>query len=418
MVRPARPARDPDMARANPDAGLVTPPLETPLLALIADDMTRETVRAAARQLGWNGALVGEGGADATLTLLKTTKPPAVLIVDISDSHDPIADVSGVSALCGSGATIIAVGLVNDVRLYRSLLEAGAHDYLVKPISVEILKETLGAAAQPRSNQPAAAKSARTIALIGSRGGVGTTSLAVSTAWALAERRRTVVLLDLDLHFGSAALSLDIEPGRGLREMLAHPERIDSLLIDAAAGRAGEHLRILSAEEPLEDSFELSPEGLIAVLDTLAQSAEFVVIDIPRVLGPLSRQVLSLSDMIGLVTDLSLPAMRDTQRLVNLIKGIRGAAPMSIIANRVGGVGGEIGLADFERAIGAKVDHTIRFDKAAAVAAAESAKPLIEAAKTPAMTGALQALALRLAGESGDGDKTPATSLFKRVFGG
>jgi pilus assembly protein CpaE len=408
------------MAIATPQMSGAIMPLETPLLALIADDTTRETLRGVARQLGLNGALVGEGGAAAARTLLATTKPPGLLIVDIAGSEDPVQDIEDLAGLCQATTAIVAVGLVNDVRLYRRLREVGAEDYLVKPVTGEMLTAALAAAMAPKAvpaPAPASPNGARQIALIGSRGGTGTTTLAVSLAWDLAKSRRKVVLLDLDLHFGSTALSLDIEPGRGLRDLLANPDRIDTLLIDAAAGRVGEHLHILSAEEPLEDWFELSPGGLSTVLETLSSSSEFVVIDVPRVLGPLSREVLATADVIGVVTDLSLPAMRDTQRLVAMIKALRGDAQPLIIANRVGGVPGEIGLADFERAIGAKVDYSIRFDKIAAVAAAEAAKPLAEVAKTPQTLKSLRELTDGLAGAR-LAEKAKPSSLFKGLFGG
>jgi pilus assembly protein CpaE len=393
-----------------------------PLLALIADDATRETLRGVARDLGLNGALIGEGGAGAAATLLQTTTPPTLLIIDISDSQDPVLDVKAVVGFCGTTTTIIAVGQINDVRFYRALRDAGLQDYLVKPISPETLGAALSAAFQkPKEVSPSVAPTsgARTIAFMGARGGTGATTLAVSTAWALAQKSKKAVLLDLDLHFGSAALSLDIEPGRGLREILAFPDRIDTLLLDAAAGRVGDYLRLLGAEEPLEDSFELSAEGLVAVLETLSQSADFVVIDAPRALGPISRQAVAMADVVAIVTDLSLPAMRDTQRLVGLIKGLKAGADIRIIANRVGGVGGEIGAVEFERAIAVKVSQTIRFDKTAATAAAESAKPLIAAAKTPPTLNALRAMVDALSGEvdAKSGEKAASGSLFKRVFG-
>lgn len=407
------------MASAKPQMSGAIMPLEPPLLALIADDTTRETLRGVARQLGLNGALVGEGGAAAARTLLATTKPPGLLIVDITGSEEPIQDIAELASLCEGATAIIAVGLVNDVRLYRRLREAGAEDYLVKPVTGDMLAAALAAAIAAKASAapvPSSSNGARRIALIGSRGGTGTTTLAVSVAWELAKSRRKVVLLDLDLHFGSTALSLDIEPGRGLRDLLVNPDRIDTLLIDAAAGRAGDHLRILSAEEPLEDTFELSPEGLATVLETLSASSDFVVIDVPRVLGPLSRQVLATADIVGVVTDLSLPAMRDTQRLVAMIKSVRDDAQTVIIANRVGGVAGEIGLADFERAIGAKVDYTVRFDKTSAVAAAEAAKPLAEVAKTAQTQKSLRDLSDGLSGGTSNA-KTKSSSLFKGLFG-
>lgn len=410
------------MVAAHAHDTSMTGPTAVPLLALITDDATRESLRGVARDLGLNGALIGEGGATAAATLLQTTTPPAIVIIDISDSQDPVIDVKAVVGLCGPSTTTIAMGQINDVRFYRALRDAGVQDYLVKPIGPEVLSAALSAALQkPKevSASPTLASGARTIAFIGARGGTGATTLAVSTAWFLAQKAKKVVLLDLDLHFGSAALSLDIEPGRGLRELLAFPDRIDTLLIDAAAGRVGDNLRLLGAEEPLEDSFDLSAEGLVAVLETLSHNANFVVVDVPRTPGSINRQALTAADSIAIVSDLSLPAMRDTQRLVALIKGLKASANITIIANRIGGVGGEIGVAEFERAIGVKISHSLRFDKTAASAAAEAAKPLIEVAKTPATLNALRAMAEDLAREPNakSGEKAASGSLFKRMFG-
>jgi pilus assembly protein CpaE len=265
----------------------------------------------------------------------------------------------------------------------------------------------------PRDASPL--KHARIIAFIGSRGGVGTTSLAVSAGWTIAQQQQRVTLLDLDLQLGSAALSLDLEPGRGLRELLAHPERIDSLLIDAAVTSAGDRFRLLSAEEPLEDLFQFGPEGLTAVVHHLQVAADYVIIDVPRSLNLLGRQALAMADVICVVTDLSLPAMRDTQRLLALIRGIHGEGKSIVIANRAGGVGGEVRLPDFERAIGMKIAHTVPNDRVVAEAAAETAKPFSEVARNPKTAGALRTMALGVSGTKGAA--APQGSLFKRVLG-
>jgi pilus assembly protein CpaE len=310
---------------------------------------------------------------------------------------------------------VVAIGLVNDVRLYRRLRDIGVSDYLVKPIPVDVLGAALEGAKQPQAiqEQRTESKSTQLIALIGARGGVGATTLAVSTAWAIAQQQVKVALLDLDLHFGSAALSLDLEPSRGLRELLSHPDRIDSLLIDAAATKAGERLKLLSAEEPLEDSIDLGPEGLLAIVDQLRAAAGTVVADVPRSLGPLTRQAMACADMIAVVTDLSLAGMRDTQRLMAMIAGAHAGAKAMIVANRVGGVAGEVAVADFERGVGTKVAHLIPYDRPAAIAAAEGAKPLIEVARNPKTLAALRNLALGFSGV----ETPPPASLLKRVLG-
>src|SRR5207248_10519514 len=87
------------------------------------------------------------------------------------------------------------------------------------------------------------------IGFTGSRGGVGTTTTAVSCAWLIAEERsERVALVDLDLHFGTIALKLDTDPGSGLCEALEQASRIDSLFIDRAMVKVSENLRVLAAE--------------------------------------------------------------------------------------------------------------------------------------------------------------------------
>jgi pilus assembly protein CpaE len=386
---------------------------EATFLGAVVDETTRETVKGVARQLGWQNPVMREGGVSAAVAYVRASGPPAVLVVDISDSEDPVPGVAALAAMCGSESPIVAIGLTNDVKLYRRLRDAGAADYLVKPVPGEVLAAAVHEAAQPRVKETAQPKLARVIAMMGSRGGVGTTSLAISAGWTMAQQHLKVTLLDLDLHFGSAALSLDLEPGRGLRELLTHPERIDSLLIDAAVTSAGDRLRLLGAEEPLEDPLHLGPEGLVAVIHQLKAAADIVIIDLPRTLGPLSRQALLMADVIGIVTDLSLPAMRDTQRLVTLIKGIHTESKAVIIANRVGGVGGEVAIADFERGVGVKIAHVVPFDRAAAIASAETAKPLVDVARNARTANALRSVAMSLGGT----EPAQPPSLFKRVLG-
>jgi pilus assembly protein CpaE len=384
------------------------------LVAAVIDEPTREIVRSVATHLGWTAPVVREGGVSAAAAYVKATGAPDFLVVDVSDSEDAAADLAALLDLCGQPTPVVAIGLVNDVRLYRRLRDIGVSDYLIKPVSVDILGAAMEGARQTQAPQERTeSKSTQMIALIGARGGVGATTLAVSTAWAIAQQQVKVALLDLDLHFGSAALSLDLEPSRGLRELLSHPDRIDSLLIDAASSKAGERLKLLSAEEPLEDSIDLGPDGLVAIVEQLKSASGAVVADVPRSLGPLTRQAMACADVIAVVTDLSLAGMRDTQRLMAMIANAHGSAKTMIVANRVGGVAGEVAVSDFERGIGAKVTHLIPYDRPAAIAAAEGAKPLIDVARNPKTVAALRSLALSFSG----GEAPAPTSLLKRVLG-
>jgi pilus assembly protein CpaE len=369
-------------------------------LAVVGDAVTRETVRDAAARFGWTKAPVREGGVAAACQALRDAPAPALLVVDVSDSDDVLAAMDSLAEVCEPHTRVIALGLANDVTLYRDLIRIGVSDYLVKPVTAEALGEAFHRAERRQSAEPAPSKPARVVALVGARGGVGATSLALSVAWEAAhENQQRTVLIDLDLQFGAAALALDLEPGRGLREILANPERIDSLLLGSAMAHQSEKLRVLGAEESLEDDVEVAPRALQALLSAISDEADLIVIDVPRRADRLSREALARADAVVVVTDLSLPGMRDTQRLLGLLKTLRPQGGIAVAANRTGSGAGEVPQPEFERAIGTTLNVRVPFDVKAAAAAAEQAKPLVAASRTAPAAEELRRLAVIVVGE-------------------
>jgi pilus assembly protein CpaE len=319
----------------------------------------------------------------------------------VSDSEDVLAAMDTLAEVCEPHTRVIALGVANDVTLYRELMRIGVSDYLVKPVTAEALTEALHRAERRQAAEPAPSKPARIVALVGARGGVGATSLALSVAWEAAHaRQQRTVLIDLDLQFGAAALALDLEPGRGLREILANPERIDSLLLGSAMAHQSEKLRILGAEESLEDDVEVAPRALQALFSALSDEADLIVVDVPRRADRLSREALARADAVVVVTDLSLSGMRDTQRLLGLLKTLRPQGGIAVAANRTGSGAGEVPQAEFERAIGTTLNVRVPFDVKAATAAAEQAKPLVAASRTAPAADELRRLAALVTGEA------------------
>jgi pilus assembly protein CpaE len=367
-------------------------------LAGVADPVSREAVRRAAAQLGWPASAVREGGAGALRELLKDAPAPAVLLADISGASDVTAEMEALAEVCEPHTRVIAIGETNDIGLYRSLMRMGVSDYLVKPLDPVALHEALRRAEQAQAPDPTPVRAARTLALVGSRGGVGATSLAVSIAWELShEAGLRTVLADLDLQFGAATLQLDLEPGRGLREILTSPDRIDALLIGSASAPHSERLRVLAAEEPLEDDLDIGPAALPTLLNAISADCDAVVIDVPRRMDRLSREALARADLAVVVTDLSLAGLRDAQRLLGLLRGLRPQGEIALVANRVGGSPGDLPQAEFEKAVGAAFDLALPFDEKAALAAAENARPLFAGRASPAAV-ALSAFTARLSG--------------------
>jgi pilus assembly protein CpaE len=370
------------------------------LVALVADEVTRETASRAAAQLGWSDIQVRAGGLAKAARAIDQAKPPAVLLVDLAENGEPDAEIGELAKRCGPATRIIAIGTVNDVTLFRRLAARGVSDYLVKPVSSEVLCDALKRAVRGEGESSDTKRRAKVHAFIGARGGVGASTLALGVGWLLMhEHKLQTALVDFDLHFGSLALSLDLEPGRGLRQALEHPERTDGLLLASAMVKGDERLPILAGEETLEDMLRFETEGAAALLTALAQDYDCLIVDLPRSLDGAARHVLASADETVIVTDLSLAALRDSFRLSGLVKSLGGTANALFVASQVGALHrGEIGRAEFERGLGVPLDFAVPFDPKAARAMAVSGKALPAAETSSKAAAEMRRLAARIAG--------------------
>src|SRR5690242_3167309 len=237
------------------------------LMAFVLDPQSEASLRLCLSQQPIADAIIKRGGIAKAIRYLGAGRSPETIIVDISGAEMPSSQVHDLAELCEPGVMVIAIGDHNDIGLYRDLVHAGVSEYIVKPVTVHRLAKALSAPSTPREGGPISRKLGKMVALVGARGGVGTTTLAINLAWYLANRQsRRVVLLDLDLQNGDCALALNLSPTPGLREALANPLRIDSVFIDRAVAVYGEHLFVLSGEEPLRSDTHFDA----AAVETLA----------------------------------------------------------------------------------------------------------------------------------------------------
>jgi pilus assembly protein CpaE len=90
-----------------------------------------------------------------------------------------------------------------------------------------------------------------------------------------------------------AGLALDLELGRGFREALENPARIDSLFIERAMVREGENLFVLSTEEALDGAFSFDPSALTSLIESLRRDFQCVIFDFPRFAARRQAHVLT-----------------------------------------------------------------------------------------------------------------------------
>jgi len=341
--------------------------LRDPFNAFVCDDDTLELIRAAANDMGWPVEKCNKGGLRNAVQSLSVSASPNILFVDMSESGDPINDINALAEVCEPGTVVIAAGQVNDVRLYRDLLSSGIQDYLLKPLSLEQVRESLTMAqamlTAPKHSDMSDDKPHHMMAVVGVRGGVGASLVSTSLAWAISEQAsRQTALLDLDVHFGTGALTLDLEPGRGLIDAIDNPSRIDGLFIERAMVRASDKLSLLSAEAPIHQPVMTDGSAFFQLEEELRGAFEMTIVDIPRqVLIPFPHLV-SEAGTILLVSDVTLAAARDTIRLLTWFKQNVPGARVLLVANKFQNAIGELSRKEFESSIERQIDIVIPFD--------------------------------------------------------
>jgi pilus assembly protein CpaE len=302
---------------------------------------------------------------------------------------------------------VVAVGQVNDVRLYRDLLSSGIHDYLLKPLSASQLRDALAGAqavfSNPKYSDGEIIKRHVATAVVGTRGGVGASTLATSLAWLFsADHKKSTALLDLDVHFGTGALALDLEPGRGLTDAIENPSRIDGLFIERAMIRANDHLAILSAEAPINSPLLTDGSAFVQLEEEFRQAFEMTVIDLPRNMLINFPHLLTEVNVVALVTEMTLASARDTIRLLSWLKTNAPAATPLIIANKIQTGANEISKADFEASIERKLNYSIPFDLKAAANAAKLGQTFADANRAAKAGLAIRDIAKAIVGVGED----------------
>ncbi|GGZ98506.1 pilus assembly protein CpaE [Novosphingobium arvoryzae] len=352
--------------------------------AFICDDAALDVLRPVVIEMGWQPEKCNKGGLRNAVQSLSITASPNILMVDLSESGDPLSDINALAEVCEPGTVVIAVGQVNDVRLYRDLLASGIQDYLLKPLSPGQVRDALVNAqaifTAPKNQDVSAAKRHISTAVIGTRGGVGASTLATSLAWLFsADDKMPTALLDLDVHFGTGALALDLEPGRGLTDAIENPGRIDGLFIERAMIRANDHLAILSAEAPMNSPLMTDGAAFVQLEEEFRQAFEMTVIDLPRNMLINFPHLLADVNVVLLVTEMTLASARDAIRILSWLKANAAHVQPIVIANKVQPGVAEISKADFEASIERKIGFTIPYDIKAASNAAKLGQTFADA---------------------------------------
>ncbi len=302
------------------------------------------------------------GGVRGALAAYREEQAPDVIVLEVGgDSATFLADLDGLAEFCDDSTRVVVMGRINDITLYRALMARGVSEYLVEPFhALEFVR-----AISELYTKPGGGVLGRIIGVYGAKGGVGASTVAHHLSWSIATKLDTsVVLVDLDLPFGTAGLDLNQDPLQGIAEAVFSPERLDSNMLDRLMTKCADRLSLLAAPATLNREYDFNEDAFDGVMGLLRGSAPIVVLDIPHVWTAWARRLLLNVDEIVLVAEPDLANLRNAKNFLDLAGPARtNDAKAKLVMNRVGvPKRPEIPLKEFTTAINVTASAVIPFD--------------------------------------------------------
>ncbi|MBT5374076.1 MAG: AAA family ATPase [Rhodospirillaceae bacterium] len=305
-----------------------------------------------------------EGGIGRATAFLAEHETPDLLIIESTSKGDDFYDeLAALADVCDPGSKVILIGAQNDISLYRELVHQGVSQYFFGTVTSDDLRAAVAESLKDESD----ARSARVISFYGVRGGVGSSVLACNTAYELSRTfNEDVVVVDLDIPFGTAALNFNIQPRQTVADALSQTGRLDDVIIERILEDCTKDVKILASPASLGSGVQINIEDLDKVMKFVVQMASYVIIDVPHVWQSWVHELLSDSNEVVLVALPDLCNLRDSKNLVEILSPKRGVdAPMRVVLSRVGEAKKtELSAKDFKDVLGIEPVVSVPHDPA------------------------------------------------------
>lgn len=242
-------------------------------------------------------------------------KPAAAIIALGANSDQAIKLIQRLATEAPKTVLISTAHNASSDLLLQSL-RAGAREFLQLPIRAEELKTVLDRVAEFCDGQvEAPRKKGRMVAVFSSKGGCGTSFIATNLA---ASTNARTCLVDLNLQAGDLPLFLGVDPKYSVADMAENRTRLDDALIHSFVTPYSSNLSLLAAPKEADSADEIEPEHVFEILQRLRESYDYVVLDPQHTFDSITLAALDQADEIILILTLDIPAIRSTQRALEI----------------------------------------------------------------------------------------------------
>jgi pilus assembly protein CpaE len=292
---------------------------------------------------------------------------PDLVLVDLRQDRANLAMVAAVKRHFRNMPIAIIVGGL-DPELMLEGMRAGVNEVLQAPVT----QSALEAAISRLVVQRAPTNEGQLFAVIGAKGGVGATTIAVNLAVAFSKALGEALLVDLHLGAGDAAVFLGVEPRFTILEALENTHRLDDAFLRGLLVRTKSGLDLLGSS-PRVSPGPLDPERIRTLTEFLVRFSKCVVLDVPRMDNGVLDS-LDLAAAIFVVVNQELPTVRNAHPLVKRLQQ-RYGDNVKVLVNRSDRLS-EISLDDIAKAVGVPVRHVFPNDYRQAISAANKGLPI------------------------------------------
>ncbi len=366
------------------------------------------------RRLGKAHLKIQMGGMVAAVEAYRSAPTPNVIILEVESRANILTGLDQLASVCDAGTRVVVIGRVNDVALYRELVRRGVSDYLIAPVTaLDVVRSICNLFSAPEAKSVG-----RIIAIVGAKGGVGSSTIAHNVAWAIArDLALDSVVADLDLAFGTAGLDYNQDPAQGIADAVFSPDRVDTAFVDRLLSKCTDHLSLLAAPATLDRVYDFGDDAFDAVFDTLRASMPCIVLDVPHQWSGWTKRALIGADDILIVASPDLASLRNTKNIFDLLKAARpnDRAPLYCL-NQVGvPKRPEIAGTEFAKAIESQPIATIPFEPQLFGSAANNGQMIAEISANHRTTEMFLQIAQRLTGRGET--KKPKSSFLSPLLG-
>jgi len=332
------------------------------VLVVHPEAATRHDLESVVRRAHAHPVAVRHVGSPSAAVQAAREHDPRIVLIDLGEERALTLTVT--RELRRSDRLII--GLYNplveesgsEAEFLRQAVRAGIGDFVPLPASESELAEAL--AATPKSG--ASSHDGKVVAFFGHQGGVGTTTLAVNTALALAspDARRPVAIVDANVQFGAVAKHLGFAPDRDLSDAIRELDQ--GTLFTLPSSESAPDLQVLACPSDPHDAERVTPEDLSRIIIELRRRCSVVVVDTAPVLDQLTLAALDLAETIVVVTEGTAPTVAGTVRLLQMLEEIGfGEERVRVVLSRFRSAQDILAQSVVSGQLGRPVDHLVPF---------------------------------------------------------